>query len=263
MHSAQLLRRIPIKLSALLCCFVVLATVVQAADQPANLPSEFNFDASWKSLTGADLSSWKKPSGDWAVMGEVSLDPANNKVLLAKPGEGIIYNGPKNRTKDLFSEAAFGDVSIHIEFMISKGSNSGVYFLGSYELQIYDSFGVEKDHYPGIECGGIYQRWDPARGKNNEGYEGHSPKVNSSRKPGEWQSFDVIFQAPKFDAAGKKTENAKFIKVVHNGVVIHENVELNGPTRGGADEKPTGPLRLQGDHGPVAFRNMKILEMKK
>ena len=67
----------------------------------------------------------------------------------------------------------------------------------------------------------------------------------------------MVFRAPRFDAGGKKTANARFVKVVHNGQVIHENVEVTGPTRAAAfnDEKPHGPLMLQGDHGPVAYRN--------
>lgn len=84
--------------------------------------------------------------------------------------------------------------------------------------------------------------------------------VNASKAPGEWQSFDIAFRAPRFDAAGKKTENAKFLKVQHNGKLIHENVEVTGPTRSAAfsDEQAQGPLKLQGDHGPVAFRNIVL-----
>src|ERR1041384_4581134 len=129
--------------------------------------------------------------------------------------------------------------------------------MSRYEIQIYDSYGVEKDKYPGIECGGIYGRWI-----NEKNVEGHSPRVNVSEPPGEWQTFDITFRAPRFDTSGKKIENAKFVKVVHNGKVIHENVELTGPTRSGwEEEKPRGPVRLQGDHGPVAFCNLRFTEL--
>ena len=77
--------------------------------------------------------------------------------------------------------------------------------------------GVLKDKYPGSECGGIYPRW-----LNNHEAEGHSPRVNASLPPGQWQTFDVVFRAPRFDTAGKKIRNGKFVKVVHNGKVIHE-----------------------------------------
>ena len=202
-------------------------------------------------ITGHDLSVWRPPTNLWSIVGDVFLSPGNPLALASKPGTGILFNGGK--TTDLYSKQEFGDVQLHVEFIISKRSNSGVYFMGSYELQIYDSYGVAKDLYPGIECGGIYPRWI-----NNKDVEGHSPDVNASLPPGQWQTFDVTFRAPRFDAQGKKTANAVFVKVVHNGKVIHQNVTLNAETRGGNPEKARGPLRLQGDHGPVAFRNLRI-----
>ncbi len=212
------------------------------------------------SLTGNDLSAWRGETGQWQVVGDTFANPENDKLLSTKPGTGVIVNGPTGKAPHLFSKEQFGDVTAHIEFMVSKGSNSGVYFMGRYEIQVYDSFGVEKGEYPGIECGGIYQRWDDKREPKARGYEGRSPRVNASRAPGQWQSFDIVFRAPRFDAAGRKLANARFEKVIHNSVVIHEDVELTGPTRASAynDEKPMGPLMLQGDHGPVAYRNIRI-----
>jgi hypothetical protein len=206
------------------------------------------------------LQKWK--GGEWLVAGEASLSEADAKKLAWKPGSGVIVNGKDGKTANLFSKDEFGDIEAHVEFMVSKGSNSGVYFMGRYEVQVLDSFGVKDPHYS--DCGGIYQRWDPKRGKGQEGYEGHPPKVNASKAPGEWQSFDVTFRTPRFDAQGKKTANAVFVKVVHNGQVVHENVEVTGATRGGieGDEKPKGPLMLQGDHGPVAFRNIRVRALK-
>ena len=215
----------------------------------------------WKDLApGPQMAGWRKPAGEWAMAGEAAKDPADEKALAVKPGAGVIYNGPKGRTGDILTEGEFGDIAAHVEFTIPAKSNSGVYFMGRYEVQVYDSFGVEKDAYPGIECGGIYPRW-----VDDHELGGHSPRVNVSRPPGEWQSFDIIFLAPRFDAAGKKTANAKFVKVVHNGRVIHENIEVTGPTRAArfSDEKPAGPILLQGDHGPVAYRNVRILPLGK
>ena len=208
-------------------------------------------------LTGSDLSAWRSPTGQWQVVGDAFTDPANEKMLSGKPGTGAILNGPKGRTSNLLSKAEFGDIKAHIEFMVSKDSNSGVYFMGRYEIQVFDSW-QKQSEYAGIECGGIYQRWDES--KKIKGFEGHSPRVNASKPPGQWQTFDVIFRAPRFDKAGRKIANARFEKVLHNGVVVHEDVELTGPTRAGVynDEKPAGPLMLQGDHGPVAYRNIRI-----
>jgi 3-keto-disaccharide hydrolase len=137
--------------------------------------------------------------------------------------------------------------------MIPQGSNSGIYFQSRYEIQIFDSWG-KKTPSSG-DCGAIYERW-----KDGRGFEGHPPRVNASRPPGEWQSFDVMFRAPRFNSKGEKIANARFIKVVHNGQTIHEKVEVTGPTRASTfnDEKPAGPLMLQGDHGPVAYRNLRL-----
>jgi len=209
-------------------------------------------------LTGDDFSAWRSDAGQWQIVGDAFTDPANERLLKSKPGTGAIINGPAGGTSHLFSKAEFGDVKAHVEFMVSKGSNSGVYFMGRYEIQVFDSYGTGRGAYPGIECGGIYERWDESR--DPKGYEGRSPRVNASKAPGQWQTFDVVFRAPRFDGIGRKVANARFEKVLHNGIVVHEDVELTGPTRASAynDEKPAGPLMLQGDHGPVAYRNIRI-----
>ena len=204
---------------------------------------------------GNELGAWRQPAGNWRVVADAALDPSNSRKLTFSPGHGVITNGSEGPTVDLITKQEFGDCQIHVEFLISKQSNSGVYLMGRYEVQIYDSFGKKTDEYPGIECGGIYPRWINGHGEN-----GHSPRVNASKPAGEWQSFDITFRAPRFDASRKKVANGVFVKVVHNGQVIHENVELTGPTRAAVfdDEKLTGPLMLQGDHGPVAFRNLTV-----
>jgi len=208
-------------------------------------------------LTSEGLSAWRGSTGQWKVVGDVFLNPANERLLSASPGKDVILNGPKGRTSHLLSKGEFGDVKAHIEFMVPKDSNSGVYFMGRYEIQVFDSW-KKTSPYPGIECAGIYQRWDNDR--EPKGFEGHSPRVNVSRKPGQWQTFDVVFRAPRFDESGQKVTNARFETVYHNGELVHEDIELTGPTRAGAynDEKPTGPLMIQGDHGPVAYRNIRI-----
>lgn len=232
----------------------LLMVLVLCALAPADKADEGN-KGQVEPLKSDDLSAWKEPTGTWAIVGGVSVPGDHPEQLQPDKGTGVLLNNPKGPTVDLLTRKQFGDIELHLEFLIPRHSNSGVYFMGRYELQIYDSFGVEKDRYPGIECGGIYPRWV---NEHNEG--GHSPKVNASLPPGQWQSFDVTFRAPRFDAKGTKTANAVFVKVVHNGKVIHENVEVTGPTRAASfnDEKATGPIMLQGDHGPVAFRNIRI-----
>jgi hypothetical protein len=156
------------------------------------------------------------------------------------------------------TRAKYGDQEVHLEFLISKGSNSGVKFHGLYEIQIYDSYGKTKK-LTGADCGGVYPRAEQKPIYHHID-EGIPPSKNACRAPGEWQTLDAIFLAPRFDAAGKKTASARLVKVVLNGTQIHDDVELKTPT--GANwtkkEMATGPLLLQGDHGPVAFRNVRV-----
>ncbi|MEJ7708507.1 MAG: DUF1080 domain-containing protein [Pyrinomonadaceae bacterium] len=107
--------------------------------------------------------------------------------------------------------------------------------------------------------GAVYHRWI-----NNQGVGGSAPSRNASRRPGEWQSLYIWFRAPRFDANGKKIENAKFIRVLHNGLSIQNDVEVDGPTRAAMEtpEAPTNPIMLQGDHGPVAYRNIYIRPLR-
>jgi sugar phosphate isomerase/epimerase len=204
-------------------------------------------------LASGDLSAFSEPRGEWEVAGGAAMDPQNNRVLSATSGTGVMVNGKTGRTVDLLTREEFGDVEAHVEFMVPAGSNSGVYFMGRYEVQILDSFGKASVGFG--DCGGIYQGGP---------FKGSPPHVNASRPPGEWQTYDVVFLAPRFDAAGKKIAPARFVRVTHNGVVVQENVDVPQPTVAAhfGDEKASGPLMVQGDHGPVAYRNIRIRPLK-
>lgn len=209
-----------------------------------------------------DLSAFQKPSANWRVAGEVSGSLSQANQLTSQPGAGVLVNTPVKpefgQQYNLITTAEHGDADLELDFMIAKGSNSGVYLQGRYEVQLFDSWGVRSPKV--VDNGSIYERWDENRPENQKGYEGHAARQNASRAPGLWQHLKISFQAPRFDASGQKTENGKMIRVELNGVLIHENLALSGPTRSSAfnDEKPTGPLMLQGDHGAVAFRNINI-----
>lgn len=235
--------------------------LVFAGGLVVSMPSPFargTDDAGWIDLIGEHgLEAWKEPKAKWVVAEEVTLDPKNPRRLAFKPGTGILVNGPTGRARDLLTRQAFGDVEAHVEFLIPRGSNSGVKFEGLYEIQILDSFGKKK--VTGSDCGGIYPRAEREPAYHHID-EGTPPRTNACRRPGEWQTLDVIFLAPRFDAAGKKTAHARFLKVILNDQVIHENVEAKTPTGAAWHDKEvaTGPLLLQGDHGPVAFRHVKV-----
>jgi hypothetical protein len=226
---------------AVLSVSAIATLTVAAADEKKAEPGKpivlFN---------GKDLTGWKvkgNPATIKWVVGRATLDEKNaSKLTVVAGGEGSELINPST-SGDLYSEQKFGDGIIDVEFMVPKGSNSGVYIMGTYEIQILDSFGKEK--VGAGDLGAVYGI--------------SAPKVNASKKPGEWQRFVIEYQAPRFDG-DKKTANGKVIKVTLNDQVIQENVELKGPTGGSltGKEAATGPVMFQGDHGPVAFRNVKF-----
>ena len=202
----------------------------------------------WQGQDGKPLA-WISTTG---VVWERLLGPTR---LSALPAQGDrLMNGPNGRVHNIVTSDKFGDVELYVEFLISKGSNSGVYLHGLYEVQILDSYGSSEPMRTS-DAGGIYHKWI-----DEQGVGGSAPSRNASRRPGEWQSFHIWFRAPRFDGSGKKTENAKFIRVLHNGLSVQDNVEINGPTRAAMNlkEAPLNPIMLQGDHGQVAFRNIYV-----
>lgn len=238
--------------------------------------SSFAFLAAVASLSFAVVSGAKPQPQDKGVL----KDPGASSTLGAKPPMSgiddktvILFNGkdwsaftdidtskPCGFTvlpdgtgvaggHDTISKELFGDFQAHVEFMCpptnlegQAKSNSGVYVHGRYEIQVLDSFGMEpKDNL----CGGIYKV--------------ATPLVSACRPAGEWQTFDITFRAPRFDDAGKVSENPR-ITVLHNGIVIHNNVEMPSTTAGGIDQVMVkeGPLLLQFHGDPVQYRNIWV-----
>lgn len=244
---------------------LVLAPLVAQNRRPVLNDGEMHGDApylledGWTPLlNGRDLSGWHGQSqadNQWltttGILWDRLLGPTRLSAVPAKSPGGTILNG-SGRTVNLVTDEKFGDMELYLEFMLAKGSNSGVYLHGLYEVQVFDSYG-STEAVTSSDCGGIYHRWI-----DNRGVGGSAPSRNASRRPGEWQSFYILFRAPRFDASGKKTQNAKFVRVVHNGLTIQKDVEVDGGTRSHMDipEAATNPIMLQGDHGPVAYRNI-------
>jgi len=206
-------------------------------------------------FNGQNLDEWTPNTGSgkdnkW-VAGKAKVAADNPKMLEKVEGTGELINltAAHGESQDLYSKAKFGDCRIEVEVMVPQGSNSGIYVMGEYEVQVLDSYG--KTNMGSGDMGAIYG--------------GFSPPVNASKKPGEWQQYVIEWRAPQFDAAGKKTKNAEFVKVELNGQVLHKNLVMPGPTPGGVTgkEAPTGPLMFQGNHGPVAYRNIVVKPLLK
>jgi hypothetical protein len=189
---------------------------------------------------GRNLSEWQQVDG-----GPAKWSVANGAVTVTKGTGGI-------QTK-----RGFGDCQLHIEWRTpakvegegQERGNSGVFFQGRYEIQVLDS----------------YQNATFSNGQAASVYKQYIPLVNASRKPGEWQSYDIIFRAPRFAGDGR-VMTPGFFTVLHNGVLVQDHVELKGRTvNTGAPSyerhNPKEPLMLQ-DHGyPVSYRNVWIREL--
>lgn len=203
-------------------------------------------------LNGKDLSGWTLRNKDladtWVAVKEVKLDPADNKKLIGEGVGGALLRQyvAAHKGSDIYTTAEFGDIELTLEFMVPKGSNSGVYLMGRYEVQVLDSFGKADDKLGQGDVGAIYSA--------------AKPSTNAAKEPGTWQTFQILFHAPRFGEDGTKTANARFLSVKLNGKEIQKDVEVKAPTGGQLynDEKPAGPILLQGDHGIVAYRNIKV-----
>jgi hypothetical protein len=238
--------------------------LLAAAQEDALPEAPFRNGRDWRPLlNGKDLTGWKPELGwhgepgrlnEWYATASVSM-PADHPEVLhgGSSGGPIIVNGRETHTTNLISQTIFGDHELYVEFMIAKGSNSGVYLHGLYEVQVFDSYGKTGPLKFG-DAGGIYEYGIDGQ----KGSGGTPPRTNACRPPGEWQSYLIRFRAPRFDAAGKKTQPARFERVVYNRTTIHEDVHCDGPTRSSLTlpETARNPLMLQGDHGPVAYRNL-------
>ena len=230
----------------------------------------FLVESGWKPLlNGRNLDGWQlvdsTKKGQWVVTkGVIWGGTANPTLLTALPGAGdrIVNTGvdPKGNASNMYTTEKFGDVEVYVEFMVAAHSNSGFFMHGLYETQIWDSWGFT----PRLDtdrCGAMYH-YD---GGPIDGIDGGIvPKVRADRPPGQWQSFHYWFQAPRFDASGKRIAPAKFLRILHNGQLIHENVERLGPTTASMKipEAAANPIMLQGDHGAVAFRNIYVRPLR-
>ncbi len=203
-------------------------------------------------FNGTDLSNWiaKPGSGKknlWTV-GVPTVSKEKPREFVVTPGTGAMINGAVHHrdSQDFYTKQTFGSCRLELDVMVPEGRNSGIYLMGEYEVQVLDSFGKKK--LGGGDMGAVYGAAAPA--------------VNATTPPGTWQRYAIDWQAPEFNEKGEKTNNARFIRVELNGIVLHESLVMPRQTPGGVDgkEKPKGPLMFQGNHGPVAYKNIVVTE---
>ena len=239
------------KIKFLCLCLLILSACGKEQESQTQLQGN---SLPFQTVSLANLDEFRTAeAGNWAIAGNIYADRFQEKHLEASEGSGILVNLPPQdaaKGDNLFTNFEHGDIDLELDFMMPKGSNSGVYLQGRYEVQLLDSW--LKDSLTYGDMGGIY------RGAG-EAFPGSAPERNAAKAPGLWQNLMIRFRAPQFDESGKKIANARFEQVYLNGVLVQKGVEVSEPTLAAAfeDEKAMGPLMLQGDHGPVAFRNIR------
>jgi hypothetical protein len=222
-------------------------------------------DGTWSAVISKGEMNVKNNKGNISTLKKIIRE---SKTLGQKPPQNavVLYGGPADALKwskgvvvagnllgsDIGSKETFKDHKIHLEFRLSfmpfasgQGrSNSGVYVQNRYEIQVLDSFGLSGENN---ECGGLYSV--------------AKPKVNMCYPPLTWQTYDIEFEAARFDATGKRTRDA-LLSVWHNGVRIHDQLALKKEGPGGQKESPQGgPLYLQGHGGQVQYKNIWVVPL--
>jgi hypothetical protein len=240
--------------AALICCGVILAQKTQWKTHDMNQPAPTVVDPGTAStqdvvgrppsdavvlFDGKDLSAWSQKDGT----------PAKWKM-----GNGYFETVPKSGY--IYTKKAFGDCQLHVEFAtpspaVGQGQdrgNSGVFLMGLYEIQVLDSYNNKT--YADGSAAAVYGQYPPS--------------VNVSRPPGQWQTYDIVFHAPKFGGDGKLVKKGR-VTVIHNGVLVQDNVEIEGTTSTEKPEYNAGPeklpLALQDHNHPVRFRNIWVREL--
>ena len=202
-----------------------------------------------------DIAKHERPADAVTLVGPdgYNLVPEGGKPTKWVFADGVLTASPE--WDSVITRENYQDFRMHVEFNVNEvkdakdpeaDGNSGVYIQQRYEIQILNSFGVPAADYKPSYCGSIYRQKKPDR--------------CVCRKPGEWQSYDFVFRAARFDGA-KKTENAR-ITVYQNDELIHDDYAITAKTGAGDKEGPEPrPVKLQGHHNPVRFRNVWIQKL--
>jgi hypothetical protein len=245
-------------MSMLRAAVLVAAGAASALGATAALQKEYKSGIVWPepALVAPGKTDHEPPADAVVLFDGKDLSKWNNgEKWEIKDGYATV------KAADITTKDSFGDYQLHVEFAtpeVVRGTgqgrgNSGVFLANRYEVQVLDSFD-NKTYFDG-QCGSLYKQTPPM--------------VNACRKPGEWQSYDILFTAPRFDESAKEVTVLKpgFVTVIHNGVCVQNHFELQGGTY---YDKPASyakhplkqPIRLQNHGDPVRYRNIWLREIK-
>ncbi len=244
-------------------------TVRRLADDPTVVPVAKPYSMPRPRESGGEgmlLLTQDEPLKIWSGQGwarggvTIDLGAAGQLVRTAeeevdrRPHEGrTLSNAGSPAPDDLTSRMEFGDIDLSLRFMLPEGSDSGLFLMGRYEIELRDQHAAPGAQASVHDSGALAAAADGS-------FAARAPVFGAYRGPGEWHGLSVRFCAPRFDASGRKTANARFLRVLIDDTLMQEEVELTGPTAGAplTGEQPQGPLVLQGGRGQIAIQDLTM-----
>jgi alpha-L-fucosidase len=196
--------------------------------------------------------AWRSPVRGWLIVGSASVSDGPDRITVT-PGHGVITNGLHGRAAPLVTDNEYGDATVQVELLLTKGAKAVLLLQGRYRIT-FEEGGAKGDGKAANGGGGVAAAAKvlPAERLNDA--------ITVPAPAGKWTALEIEVRAPRFDKHGNKTENARLVRVTRDGTVIAENVDFYGPGPMAlyADEAPHGPVALLGDSGPIAYRNLRL-----
>lgn len=216
------------------------------------LSSQYAFSQTSHRIPLSQLDEFENPGKNWILASDVSID-LNKSTIKLVTGKGVLVNQPVKGSTNLVSKTQIeGDSEISFEFMTSRQSSSALYIFGRYKILLTDSW--SNPHASQSDLGTL-----EVNSSDNSGFNFVLPYSKVEKAPGLWQHMRIKFRAPEFDASGIKTKNARYEEVYLNGILIHQDIAVTGPSKGSLfnDESTSGPIVLLADEArAIAFRNI-------
>ena len=193
----------------------------------------------WCLAVNVHAQVFTMPAQGWETVGQVTVRLSKPGAMITSPGDGVLVHTSlrKGRPADLVSASAYGDAEFTFNYLLAEGSEATLYLHGVYPVTLADSRGVSIP-----------------TAQTNGGAAGYPPRQQVGRAPGLWQRLHIQFKAPRFDNEGRQTSPARLIRAELNGVVIHEDMQLEAP--GDGSGKAEAPVRLRVNHGAIALKDI-------